>query len=196
MITWSAREHLETSSTSLTDTSLRNNCKTFTAVYMASVSRASLCHTWGRSPCQSWVETARTSRKVGCSLCVARYFVFHRDICVTARILFPTAPSLAPLPSRRIFMLMAALPSLPIMRDEQVAPCRWQANPYKDFTSLRNPFNVASRLINRPNPNPAWCQVWCSDLTRGRRNVPVVCSHVNTGLFCGGHIVGSQRLSV
>ncbi len=79
--------------------------------------------------------------------------------------------------------LYAALPSLPIMRDEQVAPCRWQANPYKDFTSLRNPFNVASRLINRPNPKPAWCQVWCSDLTCGRRNVSVVCLHVNTGLF-------------
>lgn len=194
MITRSAQEHLETSSTSFTDTSLRNSCKT---VYITCVSRAaSLCHAWGRSPCQSWVETARTSRKVGCSLCVARDFVFHRDICVTARILFPTAPSLAPLPSRRIFMLMAALPSLPIMRDEQVAPCRWQANPYKDFTSLRNPFNVASRLINRPNPNLAWCQVWCSDLTRGRRNVSVVCLHVNTGLFCGGQIVGSRRVSV
>lgn len=129
------------------------------------------------------------------TLCRER-LCFHRDICVTARILFPTPRSLAPLPSRCIFMLMAALPSLPIMRDEQVAPCRWQANPYKDFTSLRNPFNVASRLINRPNRNPTSCQVSCSDLTRGRRNVSVVCSHINISLFYGGQIVSSRKVSV
>lgn len=157
---------------------------------------ASLCRGWGRLACQSWYKTVRTSRKVGCSLCVLRDFVFHRDICVTARILFPMPLSRAPLPSHGIFMLMAALPSLPIMRDEQVAPCRWQANPYKDFTSLRNPFNVASRLINRPNRNPTLCQVLCSDLTRGRRNVSVVCSHINISLFYGGQIVSSRKVSM
>lgn len=113
--------------------------------------------------------------------------LFFTDICVIARTLFPTPHSLAPLPSRCIFMPMAALPSLPIMLDEQVAPCRWWANPYKDFTSLRNPFNVASRLINRPNWNHTLCQVSCSGLTRGRRTVSAVCFHIN--IFYGGQIV-------
>lgn len=81
------------------------------------------------------------------------------------------------------------LPSLPIMLDEQVAPCRWWANPYKDFTSLRNPFNVASRLINRPNWNHSLCQALCSDLTRGRSTVSVVCLHKTISKFCGGQIV-------
>lgn len=115
--------------------------------------------------------------------------LFFTDICVIARTLFPTLHSLAPLPSRCIFMPMAALPSLPIMLDEQVAPCRWWANPYKDFTSLRNPFNVASRLINRPNWNHSLCQALCSDLTRGRSTVSVVCLHKTISKFCGGQIV-------
>lgn len=50
----------------------------------------------------------------------------------------PLAPPFPSLP-------MVAVPSMPIMAVEQVAPCRWsRINPCKDFTSLGNPFNVAS----------------------------------------------------
>lgn len=114
--------------------------------------------------------------------------LFFTDICVVARTLFPTPHSLAPLPSHCIFTLMAALPSLPIMLDEQVAHCRWWANLYKDFPSLRNPFNVASTLINRPNRNHTLCQDSCSGMTRGRRTVSVVCLLIDISLFCGGQI--------